>query len=243
MRKIPKPVLVTVMMLALSACGGQEPQTEEAFAGELEDSSFTREPDVDEPASGMEADPRSEAQSEAPTPASEVLVPAGSVLRVVLDESVSTDSHTAGQTFAAHVGSDVPGPNGIAIPQGTKVRGIVRASRESASSDDPATLVLAIESVSLDGEEIALEGSISDAEFEGDRRDSTGQTAGKIAIGTAAGAILGGILGDGDRGDAVRGAIAGAAGGAIVAFTTQDGHASVDEGAVLVVTLESAIVS
>lgn len=174
---------------------------------------------------------------------SSVLVRSGTTLRVVLDEEVSTDSHTAGETFAAHIGSDVPGPNGVAIPQGTRVKGVVRASRESASYDEPATLVLAIESVTLDGEEIALEGSVSDTELEGDRRDSTGQTVGKIAIGTAAGAILGGILGDGDRGDAVRGAIAGAAGGAIVAFTTQDGHASVDEGTVLVVTLERAIVS
>ena len=243
MRRTPKSALTAAMLMALTACIGQEPGPEEGSTGNVDEEEVASQPTVAEPAESANPEVIAEAETPPTELGSDVVLQAGSTLRVVLDESVSTDSHTAGQTFGAHIGTDVNGPNGVAVPRGTRVRGVVRASRESISSDDPATLILAIESLSVDGEEIPLEGSVSDTELEGDRRDSTGQTVGKIAIGTAAGAILGGILGDGDRGDAVRGAIAGAAGGAIVAFTTQDGHASVDEGAVLVVTLESPIVS
>lgn len=170
-----------------------------------------------------------------------VLLEEGTRVRVRLAESVSTETHSAGQPFRGTVAEAVTGPDGaVVLPAGTEVIGTVKASQPSGGPEEDATLVLAVERLEIDGQPVPVTASVVSADVRGDRRDSTSETVGKVAIGTAAGAILGRLLGD-DSGDALKGAAAGTVAGAVVAFTTRGGDASVEDGTVLVIELEEPV--
>jgi hypothetical protein len=168
-------------------------------------------------------------------------VPSGTEIAIRLLEDVSTDTHRTGDAFSAIVDGSVTDADGaVLIPAGTSVRGLVAEARPSAGADEQAVLVLTVESLAMDGETWPIRGTMRSAELESDAKDSTSETVGKVAVGAAAGAIVGQILGK-DTESTLKGAGVGAVAGAIVAFTTRDGHATAPAGSVLVIGLDESL--
>jgi hypothetical protein len=124
----------------------------------------------------------------------------------------------------------------VLIPAGTKVNARVVESRESTGSDQPAVLVVEVESLGIGAEALPLVAEVVEVESQVQARDSNTRTATKVGVGAVAGALLGRILGD-DKKDAAKGAAVGAAAGAAVAIAQRDGHAVVKPGARMVVRL------
>ncbi|HEX9709457.1 MAG TPA: hypothetical protein VGB42_05765, partial [Candidatus Thermoplasmatota archaeon] len=143
----------------------------------------------------------------------------------------------AGDEFWAGVAEDVMGAAGeVLIPMGSRVKGRVLESRESPSSEEPAVITLEVESVTLGGAVRPLRATVVEVDVQADARDSGQKTAVKVGAGAAAGALLGRILGK-DRESTLKGAAAGAVAGTAVALVTKDGHATIEEGARLVIRL------
>ena len=245
--------IFTAVLLAgsVAACGdsmadepeGDEPvaeSTETAATDQAQDDSEVG--DVAETDEGFFDDP--EADEEMVIGSEEdltLVVPAETSIVFSTTEKLSTKDNSEGDTFTMTVTQDVLDSSGrIAIPAGAMAYGRVTAAQKSPSSEEPAILKLAVESVEVDGEIYPIAGDITEAEIQGDEKDASAETAAKIIGGAAAGALLGRILGD-SGGDAVKGAVAGAAAGTAVALRTQDGHAELPEGSWLTYRLSDPI--
>lgn len=254
--------------LGLVGCGGtaesaEEPQSTNPVveAGAL-DAGVAQTPSVEEAPPVVQATPsrppspparaaaRAPARTPAPPPPPEEpaeaapppVLAAGSTMTLSLDAALSTKDNAAGDGFTASVVADVLAPDGqVLIAAGSRVRGQVVESRESPSSDEPATLVLGVLSIETAAGELPLVADIEDLQVQTEARDSDGTTAGKVAAGAAVGAIVGKIAGNKNR-TAVKGAVVGAAAGAVVAAVTKGGHASVPQGARMVIRLGQPLV-
>jgi hypothetical protein len=168
-------------------------------------------------------------------------VPTGTELTFVIDETLSTGDANAGQMFDAHLAGPVASSDGsIALPAGTAARGIVVESHKSGGSDDPAALILRLETVEFEGQMVPIVGTVTGAEIDTSTRDTGAETAAKIAIGAAAGAIIGQIIGKNTE-STLAGAGVGAVAGTVVALTTRDGHATMPSGSTIVVRLDQPL--
>jgi hypothetical protein len=116
----------------------------------------------------------------------------------------------------------------------------VAFARESPSANQPAILELRLETLDVGGATRPLVATVIQASTRGETRDSGGETAAKIAVGAAAGALLGRLIGR-DRESAVIGAGAGAVAGTVFAVTTDSGHARINEGATVTISLDEPL--
>lgn len=214
-RRAWRTPLLTATVLAVAGCGSAE--SAEADDQPVEDR--------------ME-----ETASEAPT----VSIPNGTTMSFRVLQELSTNSTSTGAGFGAELTHDVVLDGEVVIPEGTRASGVVTQSRESPGPDDPAVLAVAIESITIDGVVVPVKADVTAAELEAGRRASDGETVAKIAVGTAAGALLGRVIG-GDTKDALIGAGAGAVAGTAVAIHTQDGHAEIPQGSILTVKLAEPV--
>jgi hypothetical protein len=170
------------------------------------------------------------------------VVPSGVLLELEMGTSLSTEESRAGDPFWATVREDVLGANGVVlVPMGARVRGRVLEVRPSQGPDSLPILTLLPEEMLTEAWTRPLRATVLELEMSVESRDSGAETARKVGVGAAAGAVLGKILG-GKKEDALKGAVAGAAAGAAVALATRGGHASVVEGARLVLRLDEPVV-
>lgn len=90
------------------------------------------------------------------TPRLRVTIPAGTWLRLSLETPLSSENATAGQPVVAStvVGVRVGGLE--VVPRGTRVAGRVQKALAAARSDGQGELVVAFESLALDGESITI---------------------------------------------------------------------------------------
>lgn len=175
---------------------------------------------------------------EAPPP----FLAAGTLIVLTVDQALSTDHNVAGDAFTATVLHDMLAPDGeVLIAAGSSVHGAVRESLESPSSEEPPTLTLEVFSVQTAAGELPLVADVEDVEMSVENRDSDRSTAGKVAAGAAVGAIVGKITGN-KTSSTVKGAVVGAAAGGVVAAATKGGHATVPEGARMIIRLGQALV-
>ena len=171
-----------------------------------------------------------------------VAIPAGARLVTVLDESISTRSHEAGERFEVRVVEELLAADGmVLVPEGARLVGRVLESESSRDSDREAVLVLAFESLVMNGATFPLRATVVETDLEADAGDSGTRSAAKVATGAAAGAVIGQILGRDTR-STVSGAVVGAAAGAGVAVTTRDGHAQIREGTRMVVQIDEPVI-
>ena len=174
--------------------------------------------------------------------APENALPVGTMMTARLSEELSTRTHAEGDAFRAVVVDDLRGGGGqVLVPAGTEVRGRVATARSSTDSREESVLVLAFDALVLDGRELPFRVTVLDANLTGDAGASGARSAGTVATGAAAGAILGQILGRDTR-STVAGAAVGAVAGAGVALSTRDGHAVAPEGATLRLQLDEPLV-
>jgi len=207
------------------------------------------QPPAQSPAAGGAAPPEAQLQPEQATepetlaPEVEpVAIPAGARIVGVLEHSISTRSHEAGDRFEARVVEEVLAADGmVLVPEGARLVGRVVEAEASRDSDRDAVLVLAFESLVMNGQTFPMNSTVVEVEMAADAGDSGTRSAAKVATGAAAGAVIGQILGRDTR-STVRGAAAGAVAGAGVAVTTRDGHAQIQEGARLVVQVDQPVI-
>ena len=136
-----------------------------------------------------------------------VVVPADTMITVVLDEPLNSKTSATGQNFAATVSAPIEVDGRLAIPKGARATGVVRDAKSAGKFKGGAVLAVSLTSVTVGNSSYDLLTTTH-------TQTSTGKgkrTAGFIGGGGAAGALIGGLAGGG-KGAAI-GALAGAGAG------------------------------
>jgi hypothetical protein len=194
---------------------------------------------VGTPTTPPDADPEAESPPAAET---RRILAAGRTLDLSAVAEITTESARVGDVVHAAITEDVLGSAGeVLLPAGTQLTGRVAESRESTTSEEPGVLRLEFESITVNGAERPLKATVVEMAVDAQARDSNTRTAAKVGIGAAAGAIVGRIVG-GDRSSAVKGAVVGGVAGGAAAAVTRSGHATLGQGAKIVIRLDEALV-
>ena len=162
-----------------------------------------------------------------PTPAPiPVTVAAGSLVTVEILDTLSSHESAVGQEFSARVVEPVRVAQGIAIPAGSVVTGKVTEAKPAKKVGGSSQLAVEFVSLRLStGETVPFH-----AQFSTKGKSSTGRDVGIIAGAAAGGAIVGNqVIGD-DGG--TKGALIGAAAGAIAASQTRAKPVVIEAGTV-----------
>ena len=192
------------------------------------------EPAATPSASGAEAE---EAPAE---PASARVVAEGMTLAFTVDQTISTDKQKVGDLFTATLAEAVVAADGADIlTAGTQGRWVVTESTEK-NAEGQAVIAVALEAVEVGGVWYPASATVTDISLKTDTPDSGKETAAKIGIGAAAGALAGKILG-GSTEATLKGAGAGAAIGTAVALATRGGSAQIPQGSRITVTLNEGL--
>jgi len=144
-----------------------------------------------------------------------VTLASGTLVTVEFQQKLSSHESTAGQEFTVRVAEPVRVSQGIAIPAGSVVSGRVTEAKPAKKIGGSARLAVEFVSVRLpSGETLPFS-----AAFSSKGKSSTGKDVGIIAGAAAGGAILGNQVLDDDGG--AKGALIGAAAGAIAVSQTR----------------------
>lgn len=150
----------------------------------------------------------------APTPPPPIVVPAGKVLTVTLDETINSKIANNGDAFAASLAEPVTVDANVVLPIGTKVRGTIVTAQSAGKFKGHALLQLTLDSVSVNGARY----SIQTSEFEEAGKGRGKRTATGAGGGAVFGAIIGAVAGGG-KGAAIGALAGGGAGTAAAGFT------------------------
>jgi hypothetical protein len=136
-----------------------------------------------------------------------LVVPADTVIAVVLDQTISSKTSKSGDKFTATVESPIEVEGKVAIPKGARAEGIVKDAKAAGRFKGGAALALELTSVTVNGKdhEIQTSGAMMSSKGKGKR------TAVMVGGGAAGGAAIGAVAGGG-KGAAI-GALIGAAAG------------------------------
>jgi hypothetical protein len=147
------------------------------------------------------------APAPAPVPPKPIIVPADTVISVVLDQAVGSKLSTPGQAFSATVQSPIEVDGRLAIPKGARASGIVKDAKPAGRFKGGAVLSLTLTSVTVKNQNY-------DIQTTAPSESSTGKgkrTAGLVGGGAGGGALIGGLAGGG-KGALIGGLIGAAAG-------------------------------
>ena len=136
-----------------------------------------------------------------------LVVPAETVITVVLDQTLSSKTSKSGDRFSATVESPVEVDGKVAIPKGARAEGVVKDAKAAGRFKGGATLALTLESVTANGKDYEIQTSAPTMSSKGKGK----RTATMVGGGAAGGAAIGAIAGGG-KGAAI-GALIGAAAG------------------------------
>lgn len=136
-----------------------------------------------------------------------LVIPADTVIAVVLDQTISSKTNKSGDKFTATVESPVEVEGKVAIPKGARAEGVVREAKSAGRFKGGAALALELTGVEVNGKdhEIQTSGATMSSKGKGKR------TAVMVGGGAAGGAAIGAVAGGG-KGAAI-GALIGAAAG------------------------------
>jgi hypothetical protein len=163
----------------------------------------------------------------------------GTSFRVTNGAKVCSSTLQVGERITTTTSSAITGSNGVSIPAGARVGLVVTKSKTSGAQNDPAELAFDIRSITFGGETYTAQGEVTTDAVVMERKGGDGK---KVAIGAAAGAVIGNVIGGGSRAQrTVVGAAAGGLAGAAAAAVTGDRLACLPEGAALNVRLGSAL--
>ena len=156
------------------------------------------------PDSGASSKP---AAKEAPPRPRPIIVPAETVISVVLDEPVGSKISTSGQQFSASVREPVEVDGRVAIPKGARATGIVKDAKPAGRFKGGAQLELTLASIEVHGENYEVHTTAPTETSKGKGK----RTAGMVGGGAGGGALIGGLAGGG-KGALIGGLIGAAAG-------------------------------
>jgi hypothetical protein len=157
----------------------------------------------------------------------DVRLPEGTRLLLRLDEPLSSRSARREDRFDASVHRPVRVAGQLALPAGTRVRGIVRLVEPAQRPSKGGRLELDFDALYVERSRLDLYSRVVEVQDD----DTGGDTAGKAGLGAVLGGVLGGILGG--RKGAIVGILVGGT-GAVVASKGDD----VDLPAGTIVTVE-----
>ncbi|MEO5509250.1 MAG: hypothetical protein ABIS27_01375 [Longimicrobiales bacterium] len=162
-------------------------------------------------------------------------------MSLTLNETLSTERNSVGDSFTATLQSDIMGDDGrVVVPAGATVRGRLTQVNKSGHVGETGIIKVAFESVSFGGKSYPLDATVVRANPERHNRTTTAQTATKIGAGAAAGAILGKVIGKNTKG-VIKGAVIGAAAGTAIAMGTADVDVVLPAGSEMVIRIDSPI--
>jgi len=141
-----------------------------------------------------------------------VTVPAGTAIKVVLDQTVASDRNQSGDSFEATVAEAVKVNGTTAIPKGARVAGRLTEVKESGRLKGVALLRLVLDQVEAAGKTYEIRTSTVSFSGENHKKRNTLMIGGGAGAGAAIGALAGG--GKGAAIGALAGAGAGTAGAA-----------------------------
>jgi hypothetical protein len=136
-----------------------------------------------------------------------LVVPADTVIAVVLDQTISSKVNHPGDRFSATVESPVEVEGKVVIPKGARADGVVKDAKAAGRFKGGAVLALELTSVTVGGKDHEVQTSAATMSSKGKGK----RTAVMVGGGAAGGAAIGGIAGGG-KGAAI-GALIGAAAG------------------------------
>ena len=161
---------------------------------------------------------------------STVVVPKDTVLRLRLDQHLSSEDARVGQTFASILDSD----DRSGFPQGSRFQGVVTEVRRHTKTQ-PAVLNVEIRRAYLpNGAKVAVTGRLASLDEKSIERRGNGRLVSKkgnkpdwkwAGYGAAGGAVLSAILG----GNLLKGALLGGLGGGAYSYLTRDKKAKFRE--------------
>jgi len=137
--------------------------------------------------------PPANQQSYNAPPSGPVTVPAGTLLRIRLSETLDTARLKSGAFFQGTAAVDVYQNGVLAIPRGAVVQGQVVQAKNAGDLGGSAELQLQLTSLNLGGKVIPLTTNV----WSNKGPNKAGYTAANTAGGAALGAIIGGIIGRG----------------------------------------------
>jgi hypothetical protein len=156
--------------------------------------------------------------------ATTVVVPAGTTFTIALDEGLSSKTSRPGDAVRAHVVGGISSQGELVVPDGAAAMGTVAEVEGSGRVSGRAILAMNITSLETAGGKEGVQTTMVEGALraEGTKKRDIATIVG----GTAAGAVLGEILGD----EAKLGAIIGAAAGTGVVLATKGKELTLDPG-------------
>jgi hypothetical protein len=136
-----------------------------------------------------------------------IVLPADTVISVVLDQTISSKTAHSGDRFSATVESPVEAEGKVVIPKGARADGVVTDAKAAGRFKGGAALAIELTSITVAGREHEVRTSSATMSSKGKGK----RTAAMVGGGAAGGAAIGGIAGGG-KGAAI-GALIGAAAG------------------------------
>jgi hypothetical protein len=149
-----------------------------------------------------------------PPPAPPVVIAAGTLLTITIDQTVSSKTNNNGDPFAASLAVPITVDGVSVLPTGTRAKGTVVQADSAGRVKGGAVLALTLDSITVNGQTYAIQTS----EFEETIKGRGKRTAIGAGGGAAFGAIIGGLAGGG-KGAAIGALAGGGAGTAGTAFT------------------------
>ena len=149
-----------------------------------------------------------------PAPPPPVVIDAGTLLTVTIDQTVSSKTNNNGDPFAASLAAPISVGGVTVLPTGTRAKGTVVQADSAGRVKGGAVLALTLDSLTVNGQPY----SIQTSEFEETIKGRGKRTAIGAGGGAAFGAIVGGLAGGG-KGAAIGALAGGGAGTAGTAFT------------------------
>ena len=192
-----KSLSALCLLLALAGCQKSADQ-QQASATDPNSSSAT-------PDSG--ASSSKPAVREAPPRPKPIVVPAETVISVVLDETVGSKVSQPGQTFTASVREPVEVDGRVAVPKGARATGLVKDAKPAGRFKGGAALELTLTSIEVHGRNYDVQTTSPTETSKGKGK----RTAAMVGGGAGGGALIGGLAGGG-KGALIGGLIGAAAG-------------------------------
>jgi len=147
------------------------------------------------------------AVKQAPPRPRPIVVPAETVISVVLDEPVGSKISTPGQQFSATVREPIEVDGRVAVPKGARATGIVKDAKPAGRFKGGAVLELTLASIEVNGTSYDVHTTAPTETSKGKGK----RTAAMVGGGAGGGALIGGLAGGG-KGAIIGGLIGAAAG-------------------------------
>jgi hypothetical protein len=167
------------------------------------------------PASTDQSAANQAANAPAQAPAAQpIVVPEGTRIEVVLDQSLSSKTASEGQSFSATVVDPIVVDGQEVISKGAHARGTVTSAKAAGRFKGASELGLALRTIEVNGQRYEIRASTPELSKKGKGK----RTGAMVGGGAGGGALIGGLAGGG-KGAVIGGLIGAGAGTGGAAFT------------------------